>query len=166
MAGDDAEPFVARAVLRRAGGDRAGVHVPRPRRLGRCRRVGDGDLARAGQSGLSGHRLEHASDFLRGDALVHRAGASVRVCDRADEQAVAGDRRRGDYAAVLDEFRRPRLRVEDDAAPGRLAAGVLSRSAEDPRVALRLAARLRAAVLHLDRDGVRRPGRSRDVDDY
>ena len=78
---------------------------------------------------------------------------------------MAGDRGGGDHAAVLDELRCARLRVEDDAPSRRLAAELLSRFPALPRLALRLAAGGGAELLRLDRPGVVRSDRPGDLDD-
>src|SRR5574344_2868129 len=96
------------------------------------------DLARARGPGLSRDRVEDDPGLLRGDVLEHPPGAPVRVCDCADEQTVASDRRGVDHASLLDQLRRPRFRLEDHAPSGRLAAAVLSCVPESPRMALRL----------------------------
>ena len=91
-------------------------------------------MAGAGQSGLSGNRLEHDQNFFLCDDLVHCLGVALRLRDSEDEKEMAFVCRGGDNASVLDEFRCEGFCLEDDVAPGWLAASVLSDVAQDPRV--------------------------------
>ena len=54
---------------------------------------------------------------VTGHGMVHPPRAPLRLRDRQDAEAVAGDRRRLHNAAVLDQLRRASIRVEDDAPP-------------------------------------------------
>ena len=116
---------LARALFRGACCYRPRVYLSWARHLWRRRRVVAFDVARARRPRLSDDYLEHDPHFCRSHDMVHRPRRSLCLCDSPNEQPLARDRCWFHNASVLDELRRSRLCVEDDAASRRLASSVL-----------------------------------------